>query len=115
MAHLARITWCVLRANEAKKNFQRVKVIFADSAYGRNGLPERVQQTFGWVFQTVLRPVGVKGFVVLAKRWIVELTFAWLSRWRRHSKDLNVILKRAKPMICVSMIHLMSRRLAAQS
>ena len=27
------------------------------------------------------------GFVVLPKRWIVECTFAWLQRRRRHSKD----------------------------
>src|SRR5690606_21385899 len=54
----------------------RLRVLFADSAYGRNGLPEWVRTTFGWVLQTVLRPVGVKGFVVLPKRWIVERTFA---------------------------------------
>jgi transposase len=35
----------------------------------------------------VLRPVDVSGFVVLPKRWIVERTFAWLKKYRRHSKD----------------------------
>jgi len=39
------------------------------------------------MLQTVLRPVGIKGFVVLPKRWIVERTFGWLGRWCRHSKD----------------------------
>ncbi len=52
----------------------RLRVIFADAAYG-------------WLLQTVLRPARVKGFVVLPKRWIVERTFAWLGRYRRHSKD----------------------------
>ena len=60
--------------------FRRLKVIFGDSAYGRNSLPDWVEGTFGWVLQTVLRPVGIKGFVVLPKRWIVERTFAWLAR-----------------------------------
>lgn len=49
----------------------RLKALFADSAYGRNGLPQWVREKFGWVLQTVLRPVGVKGFEVLPKRWVV--------------------------------------------
>ncbi len=64
----------------------RLKVLFADSAYGRNQLPRWVLATFGWVLQTVLRPAGVKGFVVLPKRWVVERTFAWLARSRRHPR-----------------------------
>lgn len=94
-----------------REKFKRLRVIFGDSAYGRNGLPEWVKKTFGWVLQTVLRPVGVKGFVVLPKRWIVERTFAWLSRWRRHSKDYERNPGTSEAMIYISMIHLMSRRL----
>jgi putative transposase len=57
-------------------NFHRRKVIFDDAAYGRANLPDYVQDTFGWILQTILRPVGLKTFVVLPKRWIVERTFA---------------------------------------
>jgi hypothetical protein len=53
-------------------------VIFADSAYGRNNLPECVKSAFGCLLQTVLRPAEMKGFVVLPKRWIAERTFGWL-------------------------------------
>jgi putative transposase len=98
---------------QLKEKFKRLKVIFADSAYGRNGLPDWVQATFGWVLQTVLRPVGIKGFVTLPKRWIVERTFAWLARWRRHSKDYERNPQSSESMIYISMISLMSRRLAA--
>ncbi|TWU62570.1 Transposase DDE domain protein [Crateriforma conspicua] len=59
-----------------KKAFRRIKVVFADSAYKGDGLPAWVQETCGYILQCVLRPVGVKGFVVLPKRWIVERTFA---------------------------------------
>lgn len=92
--------------------FGRLKVVFADSAYGRSGLPTWVQSTFGWILQTVLRPVGVRGFVVLPKRWIVERTFGWLGRYRRHSKDYERTTESAEAMIQISMINLMSRRLA---
>lgn len=92
--------------------FRRLKVIFADSAYARDGLVESVREVFGWILQTVLRPVGVRGFVVLPKRWIVERTFAWLSRCRRHSKDYERNPKTSEAMVLITMINLMSRRLA---
>ena len=94
------------------KVFGRLRVLFADSAYGRNDLPRWVQETFGWILQTVLRPVGAKGFVVLPKRWIVERTFAWLARYRRHSRDYERSTQSSETMIYLSMIALMSRRLA---
>ena len=96
-----------------KEKYKRLKVIFADSAYGRNGLPEWTKSTFGWLLQTVLRPVGVKGFVILPKRWIVERTLAWITRCRRHSKDYERNPASSEAMIQISMINLMSRRLAA--
>lgn len=91
--------------------FRRLKVIFADSAYARDGLVETVKEAFGWILQTVLRPVGVKGFVVLPKRWIVERTFAWISRCRRHSKDYERNPETSEAMVLITMINLMSRRL----
>ena len=95
-----------------KKQFRRLKVIFGDAAYGRNELPTWVHQTFGWVLQTVLKPVGVKGFTVLPKRWIVERTFAWLVRHRRNTKDYERTTESSEAMIYITMINLMSRRLA---
>jgi len=97
---------------QLRNRFRRLKVIFADSAYGRDGLVQIVKETFGWILQTVLRPVGVKGFVILPKRWIVERTFAWLSRCRRHSKDYERNPETSEAMIFITMINLMSRRLA---
>ena len=92
--------------------FCRLRVLFADSAYGRNGLPQWVKETFGWILQTVLKPAGTKTFVVLPKRWIVERTFAWIARYRRHSKDYERNPESSEAMIYVTMIALMSRRLA---
>jgi putative transposase len=94
------------------KAFGRLRVVFADSAYDRNRLPAWVKETFGWLLQTVLRPVEAKGFVVLPKRWIVERTFAWLARCRRNSKDYERTTASSETMIYLSMIALMSRRLA---
>ncbi len=54
------------------RTFKRIKIVFADSAYGRMKLPAWLADNSGCILQTVLRPVGVNGFVILPKRWIVE-------------------------------------------
>lgn len=37
----------------------------------------------------VPRPAGEKGFVLVPRRWVVERTFAWTSRFRRLARDLE--------------------------
>jgi len=88
---------------ETKRANKKLKVVFGDSAYKRNKLPDWALRE-GFVLQPVLRPVGVKGFVVLPKRWIVERTFAWISRHRRHSKDYERNPKTSETMIQIAMI-----------
>lgn len=95
--------------------YHRIKVIFADSAYGRKNLSEYVNDAFGWLLQTVLRPAKVKGFVVLPKRWIVERTFGWLGRYRRHSKDYERNIASSEAMIYIAINHIMLRRLARRN
>ena len=105
--------WAVLRfLDQMRTRLRRLKVIFADSAYGRDGLPGETALHFGWTLQTVLQPVLAKGFVVLPKRWIVERTFGWLNKYRRHSKDYERNPASSEALIYISMIHIMIRRLA---
>ena len=59
----------------------------------------------------MLRPVGVKGFVVLPKRWIVKRTFAWLVRYRRHNKDYEKTTASSEALTYLAMIRLMTKRL----
>lgn len=97
------------------EKISRSLVIFADSAYGRLGLPQYVKQTLGFTIELVKRPPGTKGFQALPKRWIVERTFAWLGRCRRHSKDYERNPRSSEAMVQISMIRLMSQRLAAKT
>ena len=99
---------------ELGDRFKRLLVIFADSAYARCGLPNWVRQLFGWILQPVLRPVGVKGFVVLPKRWIVERTFAWINKFRRNSKDYERNTDSSKAMIHIAMTIRMLKLLEKQ-
>jgi len=95
-----------------KDAYRRLKVVFADGAYGKCGLPQWSKQSCRVLLQTVLRPVEMKGFQVLPKRWIVERTFAWLNRHRRLSKDYEKLTDSSEAAIRIAMIDLMSRRLA---
>jgi putative transposase len=97
-----------------RHRFSRLHVIWADQAYAG--------ELIAWVWglrpwrnvrlAIVKRPEGIKGFLLLPKRWIVERTFAWLGRYRRLSKDYEYVTPTSETMIRVAMIHLMVRRLA---
>jgi len=94
--------------------FSRLRLIWADGAYAGQ-LLEWVRGLRVWRklrLEIVSRPEGVKGFVLLPKRWVVERTFGWLTRYRRLSKDYEYLTKTSEAMIHVAMINLMVRRLA---
>ncbi len=97
-----------------KHKFSRLRLIWADGAYAGQ-LIEWVRGLRLWRklrLQIVSRPEGVKGFVLLPTRWVVERTFGWLNRYRRLSKDYEYLTQTSEAMIHVAMINLMVRRLA---
>jgi len=102
----------VLRA--ARRLFPFVEVIFADGAYRGETAAKAVAETGLWRLEIVSRG-DAKGFVPLAKRWIVERTFAWLGRCRRLAKDFENLAVNALAFLCLGMIRLMLRRLARPS
>ena len=52
------------------------------------------------------------GFTLLPQRWVVERTFAWLGRYRRLSKDYEVLPATEESWIYCAMSCLMLARLA---
>jgi len=94
--------------------FTRLRKIWADGIY-TGGLAEWVRnlRTRNRIdFELVKRTEGMKGFVVLPRRWVVERTFAWLSFNRRLSKDYEYLPATSETFIYISMIKLMLGRLA---
>jgi putative transposase len=67
----------------------RLDVVWADSKDHHHALTQWIATASPgtWRLEMVRRPPGAKGFVLLPKRWVVERTFAWLGRCRRHSRD----------------------------
>ena len=50
-----------------------------DGGYAGDKLRDAMTETNGPTIEIVRRPPGVTGFVVIARRWVVERTFAWLG------------------------------------
>jgi transposase len=53
-----------------------------------------------------------RGFRVLARRWVVERTFAWLSQNGRMSKDYERLCATGEAFVYGAMSRLMVRRSA---
>ena len=51
------------------------------------------------------------GFEGLPKRWIVERTFAWISRCRRLTRDFERYARTTNAFIRLAMIRIKLRRL----
>lgn len=90
--------------------FGRLKLIWADGGYAGE-LVQWTKEVARRTLEIVKRSDDVKGFKVLPKRWIVERTFGWLGRYRRHSKDYEQLTESSEAMISISMINLMVHRL----
>ena len=54
-----------------------------------------------------------KGFQVIPRRWVVERTFAWLSRSRRLARDYERLPATGEAMIHAAMSRIMLRRITA--
>lgn len=94
---------------EIAGRFTRLKKLWADSGYSGD-LVANVKRWYGRTLQIVKRS-DVGRFVVLPKRWIVERTFGWFSKYRRLSKDYETLPASSEAMIRLAMISLMLHRL----
>ena len=102
-----------LFAQVVPENVPRLTKVWADSKYHNYALKDWMKhERPTWDLEVVSRPQGVKGFVLLAKRWVVERTFSWNDRCRRHSKDYERRTDSSEAMVKISSIALMARRLA---
>jgi putative transposase len=90
----------------------RLKSIWADGKYRNHHLAGWLVKTgAGYLVEVVGRPMGSRGFVEQPQRYVVERTFAWLGRYRRHSRDYERSTSSSEAMVKISSIHRMLRLL----
>jgi len=88
-----------------KQLFGRLTLLWGDSHYG-GSLIAWIKEHLGWSVQVVRGLITVKdsaptqeaagdneqkrsarGFQILPRRWVVERSLAWITRWRRLARD----------------------------
>lgn len=65
---------------------ETVEVAFVDHGY-TGAQPAAAAAAHGIRLEVVKLPQAKRGFVLLPRRWVVERSFAWLSRFRRLARD----------------------------
>jgi len=65
-----------------------------------------------WTIAIIKRSDTANGFEVLPRRWVVERTFAWLSRNRRLAKDFGQTIASATAWLFIASVQLFTRQIA---
>lgn len=86
--------------------------LFADGGYAGEKLESALQKLEGPAIEIVKRPDSATGFVVVARRWVVERTLAWLNRSRRLAKDWEASIASAQAWLLIASTRLLARRIA---
>jgi transposase len=95
-----------------KESFPTLAHLFADGGYAGDKLEITMLNMDGPTIEIVKRPDGATGFVVIARRWVVERTFAWLGRCRRLAKDWEATIASADAWLLIASIRRTARLIA---
>ena len=99
----------LLLDRRTRRLFPFIERIFADAGYQGPIAAAAIAKTGTWTLGNVKRNEFHR-FVALPKRWIVERTFAWISRNRRLARDFERYARSAAAFIRLAMIRIMLRR-----
>jgi transposase len=93
-------------------SYPTIAHLFADGGYAGEKLENALRRIDGPTIQIVKRPDEAKGFVVVARRWVVERTLAWLNRCRRLAKDWEASVTSAEAWLLIASTRQLVRRIA---
>ena len=87
-----------------------LSLLWADGGYAGK-LVDWAEAVAHITVEIVRKPLGIRMFQVLPRRWVVERTFAWIVKCRRLDHDYERLPETSEAMIKWAMIGLMVRRL----
>jgi len=95
-----------------RKRWPWLKHLFADGAYDRGKLMDKAA-FLDFTIEVVKRIDDEPGFKVLPRRWVVERSFGWMTRFRRLVRDYERRIDVSEAMIYIAMGAMLLRRLHA--
>jgi transposase len=93
-----------------REKFSTIALVWADGGYAGR-LVTWARTVLACTVEIVKRSDGMKGFVVLPRRWVVERTFAHLTRHRRLVRCYERTPGHHEAMIWWATVSIMTRRL----
>lgn len=88
--------------------------LWADGRY-QGSFVAFAKDDLGIEVELVKRAPAAKGFVLLARRWVVARTFSWLLACRRLVRDYEQLAESSKAWIYIAMSRLYLHRLATMT
>ena len=88
-----------------------VSLAYVDQGYTGHRAAEAAQ-AHGIELEVVKLPEAKKGFVLLPRRWVVERSFAWATRFRRLAKDYERYADTLADMHRIAFVCLMLKQAA---
>jgi transposase len=87
----------------------RLKKLLGDTAY--NGIFSEAAKAKKIDYEKAVRPESKRGFVPIAKRWVVERSIAWTNFFRRIVKDYENTVESAESWVIIANITVILQRI----
>lgn len=88
---------------------EAVEVAFVDQGYTGAQVAANAEAE-GIRLEVVKLPEAKKGFVLLPRRWVVERSFGWMSRFRRLARDYERLAETLVGFHLIAFVMLMVRQ-----
>jgi transposase len=88
-----------------------ISLVWADGGYAGR-LLIWAKKALSMTIEIVKRTDDLTGFTALPRRWVVERTFGWITKYRRCVRDYASVPEHHEAIVYMSMIMTRSRRLA---
>ena len=93
-----------------REAFSTITLVWADAGYAGRFVGD-ARKIWDLAVAIVKRPDQAKGFVLLHRRWVVERSFAWLTKFRRLVRDDETLPATHQAMIWTAATWQLSNRL----
>lgn len=88
---------------------ESVALAYVDQGYTGDDAAQAAQ-AYGMQLLVMRLPEAQKGFVLLPKRWVVERSFGWMTRFRRLARDYERLPDTLKGLHFLAFAMLMAQR-----